>query len=45
VVWKFLGSLVGVVREAIQSGDETVRLALLLGLLIILIWVLVNGSR
>jgi len=39
-MWDFLQSLLEVVREAIRSGDTTIRLGLLLCLIIIMLWVL-----
>ena len=45
VVWKFLSSLVGVIQEAIQSGDMTTRLALLLCLVIFMLWALTKFKK
>jgi hypothetical protein len=39
-MWEFLRSVLKLMQDAIQSGDATVRLALLLCLLIVLVWVL-----
>jgi len=44
-MWNFLDSLTGVVQEAIQSGDMTARLALLLCLIVAMLWTLTRFKK
>jgi hypothetical protein len=39
-MWEFLNSLVKAMMEATKSADITLRLAFLMGLMIILLWVI-----
>jgi hypothetical protein len=39
-MWEFLRSLLELVQEAIRAGDATIRLALVVCLMIVMLWVL-----